>query len=71
VFPTVPVLFRVASILPSVVKDVVAEGQAAKQAGSDGGAKVTAEEVAVIVGHVMQKIGEAVLPIVLKANGLA
>lgn len=69
-FPIIPVLLRIAAALPAIVAEVNAEVKAAKAAASDGGAQVTAAEVAVIVGRVMERLGAAILPTVLKANNL-
>jgi hypothetical protein len=69
-FPLIPVLLRVAKALPDIIKQVDADVRAAKDEDSPGAAKVTGEEVATLVGHIFEKLGEAILPVVLKANGL-
>ena len=69
-FPLVPVLLRIAAALPSIIKEVAADVEAHKAATSDGGAKITGAELAVIVGHVTARLGEAILPVVAKANGI-
>jgi len=70
VFPLIPVLLRIAAALPAIIAATSAEIRADKAATSDGGKKVTAAEVGVIVGHIMERLGEAIMPTVLKANGL-
>lgn len=70
-FPLVTVLLRIAQALPAIIATVSADVKADKAATSDGGAKVTAAEVGVIVGHIFEQLGAAVLPVVLKANGIA
>lgn len=70
VFPVVPALLRVAKALPGIIKQADADLRAAKEEDSPGEERVTPEEVAVLVGHVFERLGEAVLPVVLKANGL-
>lgn len=70
VFPVVPVLLRVGKALPGIIKQVDADLKAARGEDSPGEEKVTPEEVAAIVGHVFERLGEAVLPVVLRANGL-
>jgi hypothetical protein len=69
-FPVVAVLLRIAQALPGIVATVTADVKADKAATSEGGAKVTAAEIGVIVGHVFEKLAAAVLPTVLKANAL-
>jgi hypothetical protein len=70
-FPVVAVLLRIAQALPAIVATVTADVKADKAATSDGGAKITPAEVGVIVGHIFEKLGAAVLPVVLKANDIA
>jgi hypothetical protein len=70
VFPLIPVLIRIAAVLPRIVADVSAEVQADKAATSDGGEKLTGAELGVIIGHVAARLGEAILPTVAKANGI-
>ena len=69
--PLIPLLLKIATALPAIIKQIDADVKHAKEADTDGGVKVTAGEVTVIVGHIMEKLGEAVLPTVLKANGLS
>ena len=70
VFPLIPVLIRIAAVLPRIVADVSAEVQADKAATSDGGEKLTGAELGVIIGNVAAGLGEAILPTVAKANGI-
>ena len=70
-FPLVTVLLRIAQALPAIIATVSADVKADKAATSDGGAKITAAEVGVVVGHIFEQLGAAVLPVVLKANGIA
>ncbi len=69
-FPISNVLLRIGKCLPGIVKSIIAEVQAAKAAGSDGGKTVTGAEVVAIVGLVFEKLATEVLPVVLKANSL-
>lgn len=70
VFPAVLVLLHVANNLPKMVKTIAADVHTAKLAKSDGGTKVTAEEITIIVGHAFAQLAEDVVPIVAKANGV-
>ena len=70
VFTLIPVLIRIAAVLPRIVADVSAEVKADKAATSDGGEKLTGAELGVIIGHVAARLAEAILPTVAKANGI-
>jgi hypothetical protein len=69
-FPLVPVLLRIAAALPAIIKEVSADVEAHRAHSSDGGAKLTGAEIAAIVGHIMARLGETVIPVVAKANGV-
>lgn len=68
--PILPLLLRIAAALPGVIRAIDADVKEAHGDKTPGGEKVTPAEVAVIVGHVFERLGEAVLPAILKANGL-
>ena len=68
-FPVVPVLIRIAVALPRIVAQVAKEVEADKATDSDGGRKVTAAELGVIIGHILSRLGDAILPVVAQANG--
>jgi len=70
VFPVIPVLIRIATVLPKIVAEVSAEVKADKTSTSDGGQKLTGAELGVIIGQVAARLGEAILPTVAKANGI-
>jgi hypothetical protein len=69
-FPVVPVLIRIAVALPRIVAQVSKEVEADKASDSDGGRKVTPAELGVIVGHIVCRLGDAILPTVAQANGI-
>lgn len=67
--PILRVSMRVARNLPVAVKELAEEVREAREEGSDGGARVTLEEIETIVAHLFERLAEGVLPVVLLANG--
>ena len=65
----IPVL-AILMAIPAAIKAASDAAAADHAASSPGGEKVTPEEVLGIIGAFLHVLGDAVLPAVLKANGL-
>ena len=63
-------VFAIVAAIPGAVRAAHAERLQNREAESAGGSKVTAGEVAEEVLAFVAALGEAVLPAVLKANGV-
>lgn len=65
-----PSLLAVLGELPSIWRTVVSDVQAARAATSDGGATVTAAELESIAADVGLKLGERLVSLLFRANGV-
>ena len=65
---TIP-LFAVMAALPRAIRAAAKAAADDRDADSPGGEKVLASEVAEVVAVFLAKLGEEILPVVMRANG--
>ncbi len=61
---------RISRNLPGTVRGLATDLREARQPESPGAEKVTPAEVREVVSHLFERLGQGVLPILLRENGL-